>query len=105
MTDIVQVFTTLPSREQADEMARQLVEGRWAACVQVLGPLESTYRWEGRLEKSQEWLLLIKSTAAAYARLEEQIRKLHPYEVPEIMAVPVASGNAAYLDWVRQEVT
>jgi periplasmic divalent cation tolerance protein len=104
MTDLLQVFTTLPSREQADEMARQLVEGRLAACVQVLGPLESTYRWQGKLERSQEWLLLIKSTMAAYAKLEEQIRKLHHYEVPEILAVPIASGNAAYFDWVRQEV-
>jgi periplasmic divalent cation tolerance protein len=104
MADLLQVCTTLPSREEADAMARQLVQQRLAACVQLLGPLESTYHWQGKLEHSQEWLLLIKSTTAAYAALEEQIRKLHPYEVPEILALPVAIAHAAYLDWVRSEV-
>jgi periplasmic divalent cation tolerance protein len=104
MTDLLQVCTTLPGREQADEMARQLVESRLAACVQVLGPIESTYRWQGNIERSQEWLLIIKTTSTAYAALEEQIRKLHSYEVPEILAVPIVAGNAAYQNWVRQEV-
>ena len=104
MTDILQVYTTLPNREQADRLAQQLVESHHAACVQVLGPLDSTYRWQGKLEHSQEWLLIAKTTMAAYAALEEQIRKLHPYEVPEILAAPMTAGNPAYLDWVRQEV-
>jgi periplasmic divalent cation tolerance protein len=101
MNDLLQVYTTLPSQEQANDLARRLVDARHAACVQVLGPVQSTYRWEGQVEQAHEWLLAAKTTAAAYAALEQAIREAHPYQVPEILAVPVAAGNAAYLDWVK----
>jgi periplasmic divalent cation tolerance protein len=103
MTDLVQVHTTLPSQQQAQDLARRLVEARRAACVQVLGPLESTYRWEGQVEQAQEWLLVAKTTAAGYAALEQAIRQSHPYQIPEILALPVAAGFEPYLDWVRRE--
>ncbi len=105
MTDIIQVYTTLPSREQADTMARQLVEARLAACVQVLGPLESTYRWEGKVEHVQEWRLIAKTTSNGYAALEQAIRQAHPYQVPEILAMRATAGSPAYLDWVAKEVS
>lgn len=103
MTDILQVATTIDSPERAQELARQLVERRLAACVQVVGPIASTYRWQDAVEQSQEWLCLIKTTAANYAALEAAIRALHPYDVPEIIATPVAAGNPDYLAWVEQE--
>jgi len=105
MNDILQVYTTVPSQEQANDLARRLIEGRHAACVQVLGPLQSTYRWQGQVEQAQEWLLAAKTTAEAYPALEEAIRQSHPYAVPEILAAPVTAGNPAYLAWVRQEVS
>lgn len=103
MTDVVQLFTTLPRREQADEMARQLVDSRLAACVQVLGPLGSTYRWEGKLEQAEEWLLIAKTTAARQTALQEAVLKTHPYDVPEVLIVPVVAGNPRYLEWVQSE--
>jgi periplasmic divalent cation tolerance protein len=104
MTDVLQVFTTLPTREQAQAVARQLIEERHAACVQVLGPLESTYRWQGKVEQAEEWLLLVKTTQAAYRALEGALRRLHPYEVPEILATAATAGYPAYLDWVSAQV-
>ena len=104
MTDILEVRTTLPSREQANELARRLVEARLAACVQVLGPLESTYRWEGKVEQAQEWLCVMKTTQSSYCQLEQAIREFHPYEVPEILATQVSSGSEPYLKWLRESV-
>ena len=103
-TDLLQVHTTLPTQEQANDLARRLVVARQAACVQVLGPVQSTYRWEGQVEQAQEWLLLAKTTVAGYAALEQAIRQSHPYQVPEILAVPVTAGYQAYLEWVWQEI-
>ncbi len=104
MSPFLQVTTTIDSREQAEMLARQLVERRLAACVQVMGPIASTYFWEGRVETSEEWLCLAKTTQAKYAPLEDAIRKLHPYEVPEILATPIAAGNHGYLDWLAKEL-
>lgn len=101
MTDVLQVQTTLPSREQANEMARRLVEDSLAACVQVLGPIASTYRWEGKLQHAEEWLLLAKTSEAGYAALEQTIRAAHPYELPEIIAVEVCHGSEPYLAWIQ----
>lgn len=99
----IQVFCTMPSRAGAESMARQLVASRLAACVQVLGPLASTYRWQGAVETAEEWLCLIKSREDLYARLESAILDGHPYEVPEIIALPILDGNADYLKWLEQE--
>ena len=101
--DYIQVMTTVERQEDAERIARTLVENRLAACVQVLGPIASTYHWQGSIESSQEWLCLAKSRASLYARIEEAIRKVHPYEVPEIVAVPIVAGAKSYLQWIDEE--
>jgi periplasmic divalent cation tolerance protein len=94
------VFCTIDSEEAAGDLAAALVDDRLAACVQVVGPIRSTYRWEGAVETSTEWLLLVKTTAGRFAALREAIRARHPYDVPEIVAVPVQAGLRQYLRWV-----
>ena len=101
MTDIRMVLCTAPDKETAQKIARTLVEQNLAACVNLLPPCESVYRWEGRLETATEIPMIIKTTAAAVARLSDVIVALHPYDVPEILAVPAVDGLPAYLDWVR----
>ncbi|MDP2144905.1 MAG: divalent-cation tolerance protein CutA [Gallionella sp.] len=103
MSDVLIVLTNLPDAESADSLARQLIEQRAAACVNRLAPCVSTYRWQGAVETATEVPLLIKTTRAAYPRLEQVIRAAHPYELPEIVAIPVEQGLPAYLDWVGQE--
>lgn len=100
MTEFIQVMTTVEKEADARHIARRLVEARLAGCVQVLGPITSTYRWEGALEAAQEWLCLIKTSRALYAEVEAAIRALHPYDTPEILAVPVVAGSADYLAWL-----
>jgi periplasmic divalent cation tolerance protein len=104
MPEHVQIFTTTASREDAERIARTLVEERLAACVQVLGPIASTYRWQGAIETSQEWLCLAKSRGELYDAIEKAIRRIHPYQVPEILAVPVVAGSGDYLAWLDKEV-
>ena len=103
--DFIQVLTTTDRHEDATRIARELVERRLAGCVQVLGPITSTYRWEGAVETAQEWLCLVKSTRERYDELEGAIRELHPYDVPEILAVPVVAGHAPYLAWLEEGVS
>lgn len=103
MNDILLVITNLPDAQAAGQLAQRLVEERVAACVNQLAPCTSTYRWQGDIETASEVPLLIKTTRAAYPRLEQLIRTEHPYELPEIVAVPVTTGLPAYLDWVSQE--
>lgn len=102
--DVLLVLTNLPDQASAVELANALVEEKVAACVNILGACQSVYRWQGKVENAQEIPLLIKTTAARYAALEAVIRRLHPYELPEIIAVPVARGLAGYLQWVAGEV-
>jgi len=104
MSRLVQVITTTASCEEAERIARALVEGRLAACVQVLGPITSIYRWEGAVETSQEWRCEAKSREDLYDEVEKAIRRLHSYQVPEILAVPIAAGSADYLAWLNAAV-
>lgn len=97
------VFTNLPDRAAAEKLADALVEKRLAACVNILSPCRSVYRWQGAVQREEEHPVLIKTTREAYAALEAQIRALHPYELPEIIAVPIERGLPAYLDWVNAE--
>jgi len=99
----VQVMTTVASRKDARRIAGLLVDRRLAACVQVLGPIVSTYRWKGRVETAKEWLCLVKTRKSLYRRLEAAIRGIHPYEVPEILVLPVVAGSRTYLDWLDRE--
>lgn len=105
MDELIQVMTTTATRQNAEQIARAVVEKRLAACAQVFGPIESTYWWEGEVETAEEWLCLIKSRRDVYPRLEQAIRDVHPYAVPEILAIPVVAGSEAYLDWLNREVT
>jgi periplasmic divalent cation tolerance protein len=103
MSHILLVITNLPDAASAAKLAQQLVEARAAACVNQLAPCTSTYRWQGAIETATEVPLLIKTTQAAYPRLEQLIRAAHPYELPEIIAVSVTAGLPAYLGWIAQE--
>lgn len=94
------VLTTCPTAELAQAIARTLVEERLAACVNVLAPCRSVYRWQGEVCDDAEVPLLIKTAAACYPALEARLRALHPYELPEVVAVDLDDGSAAYLDWV-----
>jgi periplasmic divalent cation tolerance protein len=100
---VLVVLTSCPDVAVADRIARTVVEQRLAACVNRLAPAESVYRWQGAIERATEVPLLIKTTRERYAELERAIRALHPYDVPEIIAMPVSSGLAAYLRWVADE--
>jgi periplasmic divalent cation tolerance protein len=97
------VFTNLPDEASAQALATDLVTERLAACVNVLAPCRSTYRWQGEIESALEIPLLIKTTTEQYAALETAIRARHPYELPEIIAVPIAHGLSEYLTWVVTE--
>ena len=101
----IQVTTAAPSKEIADAIAAALVEQRLAACVQVIGPIASTYRWQGAVERAEEWLCLIKTEQRLFGAVESAIRSLHPYETPEIVATPVIEGSAAYLAWISASVS
>jgi periplasmic divalent cation tolerance protein len=101
-TQLLLVLCTAPDRKTALAIAERLVDQGAAACVNITSPVTSVYRWEDRLEKADEHLLLIKTTQASYRQLEELIRAGHPYELPEIIAVPVERGLNEYLNWVEQ---
>jgi len=104
MIDVIQVVTTTSSREESDRIARTLVERRLAACVQVAGPIESTYHWQGKVETSQEWICTVKTRRTHYPEVEDAIRQLHSYEVPEILAFDVTACSRGYWDWLRGEL-
>ena len=97
------VLTNLPDRAAAERLADALIEQRLAACINILAPCSSVYRWKGAVQHDEEHPMLIKTSAERYAALEKAIRAGHPYELPEIIAVPVERGLAAYLDWVSSE--
>ena len=98
--EYVLVFTTLPLEGDPAAFARALVEERLAACVNLLPPMDSVYRWEGKVEREQERQLIIKTTREQTVALWDRVRELHPYEVPEFVVVPVIDGNDAYLRWI-----
>jgi len=97
------VLTSLPDRAAAEKLADALVQKRVAACVNILAPCRSVYRWQGTVRHEEEHPVLIKTTRESYAALEAAIREAHPYELPEIVAVPIERGLPAYLDWVAAE--
>lgn len=104
MATYVQVLTAIDTQEHAQELARTAVEARLAACAQVIGPITSTYWWQGRMETAEEFLCLMKTTSERYPELERAIRKAHPYQVPEILAIPVTAGLREYLAWLDESV-
>jgi periplasmic divalent cation tolerance protein len=102
---VILALTTCPDEASARQIAATLVRERLATCVNRLGGLGSTYFWDGRLQDEAEVLLMIKTTAGRLDELGTRLKSLHPYELPELLAIPVAGGNEAYLEWVRQGVT
>jgi periplasmic divalent cation tolerance protein len=104
MTDARVVLTTAANREEAEKIANALVENELAACVNILGPITSIYRWEGAVQKATEILLLIKTWEDAYDRVEATIRDLHSYELPECIALRVHRGSEKYIEWIENSV-
>jgi periplasmic divalent cation tolerance protein len=99
-----QVTTTLPDQATAEHLGATLVQERLAACAQVVGPISSTYWWQGRVERSGEWYCHLKTTRARLPDIQRRVRELHPYELPELVAVPLVDGDQQYLKWIEESV-
>jgi periplasmic divalent cation tolerance protein len=104
MTDKILVLTTCDSERQAEKLARHLVDRRVAACVNVLPKARSIYRWKEKVEEAAEWLLIIKSRRDLFDALRAEVQKLHTYEIPELIALPVVDGSEAYLAWLDAQL-
>lgn len=104
MSEYIQVATTTATAEEAGAIAGMLVEKRLAACVQVVGPIISHYRWLGKIENSREYICLAKTMTILYPAIEEAIKEVHSYELPEIVAMPLIAGSREYLAWLAAEV-
>ena len=102
-TEFIQVFASINSKIRANAIATKLLAKRLTSCVQIFGPVDSTYRRKGKIEHSKEWLCLIKARANDYWLIETNIKKMHSYDVPEILGLPVLDGNTDYLEWIRKE--
>jgi periplasmic divalent cation tolerance protein len=103
VSDAIIVFMTASNGEEAARLADMLVGAHLAACVQILPEMESVYRWQGTIERAAEILLLAKTTRSKFEELEREVRALHSYDTPEIIAVPVVAGSARYLEWLSQK--
>lgn len=104
MSDVLVVLVTVPSRDDGERLAGALIGESLAACVNIVGPIRSVYRWQGEVTRDDEHLLLIKTTRPGYPALETRVRALHTYENPEVIALPVERGAAAYVEWVGRQV-
>ena|SRR3989338_10501107 len=104
MTKFIQIQTTTPKRSDAIKIAEALAKKRLSACTQIIGPIESVFRWKGKLVREKEWLCLIKTKKSLYQKVEREIKKIHPYDLPEIIATPIISGSKGYLNWIKKEV-
>jgi periplasmic divalent cation tolerance protein len=104
MKSYIQISTTTETKEQAQTIAQHLVEAKLAACVQITGPITSIYRWKGKVENAEEWLCLIKTRDDLFKKVEAAIKKMHPYETPEIIAVPIVKGSKEYLNWIDENL-
>lgn len=105
MNEFVQISTTTGTRQDAEQIAAELVSRRVAGCVQVSGPVVSTFRWQGKTETQEEWVCTIKTSSARFGDVQKVIEQIHPYEAPEIIATAIENGNEKYLTWLRGEVS
>jgi periplasmic divalent cation tolerance protein len=105
VSDLIEVVTTIARKDEAEQLAGELIERRLAACVQIVGPITSVYRWQGSVEHSQEWMCRIKTPRELYDRLAAAIRELHSYETPEIIALAVVAADADYSAWAVNETS
>jgi periplasmic divalent cation tolerance protein len=104
MTDKRIVLSTAGSEEEARKIAHHLVERKLAACVNIVPQIEAIYRWQGKVESSREWLLLIKTTAERFSAVRDAITELHSYDLPECVAISIEDGSAAYLNWLTESL-
>jgi periplasmic divalent cation tolerance protein len=102
MVEPIIVLVTCGSEEEALKIAKTLVEGRLGACVNLVSPVRSIYRWEGKVQDEKEWLLVIKTQKRRFAQLEKKVKALHSYSVPEIISLPITEGSSAYLNWIKE---
>ncbi len=105
MAGIIQIVTTLDSKEAAQTLGRRLVNDRLAACCQVAGPVQSIYRWKGTVEETEEWYCTVKTRSSMYRQVEDAIKKIHPYEVPEIVAFKIDGSLQDYTRWVEEQTS
>jgi periplasmic divalent cation tolerance protein len=105
MPDIIQIVTTIDDRGAAERLGRHLVDERLVACCQVVGPIRSIYRWKGNVEEADEWYCVMKTRPSLYPQVEEAIKRLHPYEVPEIVATSVSTALPDYARWVEAQTS
>jgi periplasmic divalent cation tolerance protein len=105
MTDKRIVLTTAGSEEEAQKIARHLVEHHLAACVNILPQIASIYRWQGKVEEAREWLLIVKTTAAAFGQVRQAIAELHSYDLPECICLKIDEGSPSYLEWIAASVS
>ncbi len=103
MEKVIQIVTTASDRKIIEKIGRELIEKRLIACAQIVGPIQSIYRWKGKVEDTNEWLLLMKSRESLYSAIEAEFKRLHPYEIPEIIATSIERGLPEYMDWVTKE--
>jgi len=104
VTDKIVILVTAANQDECRKIARHLVEARLAACVNILPPVESVYRWQGKIAEEAEFLLIIKSTKVLFAKIETEILKLHSYQTPEIICLPIDEGSGNYLQWISESV-
>ena len=102
MSDSIVIFVTCGSEEEGLKIANALVEGRLAACVNLISPIRSIYRWEGKIWDEEEWLLIIKTQKERFGEVEKKVKSLHSYSVPEIISLPIGDGSSSYLNWIEE---
>jgi periplasmic divalent cation tolerance protein len=104
MNEFLQITTTTGKRQDAEQIAAELVSRRLAGCVQVSGPIVSTYRWQGKTETSEEWMCTIKTGRQKLAAIQKLMEEIHPYDVPELIATPIVDGSEKYLGWLKEQL-
>lgn len=104
MTEFIQITTTTGKRHDAEQIASELISRRLAACVQVGGPVVSTFRWQGKVETAEEWTCVIKTSRVQFGAIQAAFEQLHPYDVPELIAIPIVEGSEEYLTWLGEQL-
>lgn len=104
MTEFLQITTTVGTRQDAERIATELVSRRLAGCVQINGPIASTFRWQGKIETADEWLCIVKTGRDQLDGIRNVLAEIHPYDVPELIATPIVDGGEAYLKWLEEQL-
>ncbi len=102
-TNFIQISTTVAKKVDAEKIGKVLLKKRLSACTQVIGPISSFYKWNGKIKKSREWLCIIKTKKNLYRKIEKELKNIHPYELPEIIVTPITEGSKKYLAWINKE--